>query len=658
MENKKIFINRHDYERVILTDILPYEVPLIFSNIGLYNFIKGNYPNAPDFIKKEVLRLKNEEFYEIDYTMPFNYKIKKHTNSYRTLSIIHPALQKQFIDFYQKYDSLMIHHCNKSPFSLRKPIRVANTYYEKEYLSVKSNFDNRKIEIQQNGFSNQYKHASSYFSYSKYTFMHKFYNSYEKNRLEKKFSYYMTLDISKCFYNIYTHSLSWAVKEKDYAKSNASNHAFENAFDKLMQKSNFNETNGIVVGPEISRIFAEIIFQKIDLFILDEIKEKYELIHKRDYDVRRYVDDYFIFTNDENNLNKILEVLESKLEEYKLYLNEAKSKIYSPPYISNISMAKIDIGHLIERKIFAYLEINYDKKEIEIKNINRYNSKANNFISEVKKIVKQNELRYDDIAGYLFSIFKKKILLLLSNEFEILDIEPLENFLLYILDILFFLYTMSVRVNTTYTISHIIVHINKYLTKLPNSVKYDIQKKIFDEIVFIIENSSYIDNTPNIESLNLLLVKKDLGKKYQLSEKRLRKILNLEEIKELNYFQIISILYYIEDNEKYSSLKKDIVEYIIKLFKNKVKLMGTNKGDIFKETEFTLLFLDILSCPYILERDKKKLVTPFLGKNPTNTKKMEIINYCMRYTWFTNWSDKISMESLLNKKELKVGYEK
>ena len=653
MDNKRIFINRHDYERVILTDILPYEVPLIFSNLGLYYFLKGFYIGTPDFIKTTVLRLKDKT-----YTMPFNYKIKKHTNSYRTLSIIHPTLQKQFIDFYQKYDSVMIHHCNKSPFTLRKPIRVANTYYEKKYLSKNNDYASSQIEVSLNGFSNQSKHASSYFSYSKYTFMHKFYNSYEKNRLEKKFSYYMTLDISKCFYNIYTHSLSWAIKEKDYAKTNANKETFENAFDKLMQKSNFNETNGIVVGPEVSRIFAEIIFQKIDLFVLDEIEEKYQLIHKRDYDIRRYVDDYFIFTNNENNLNKILEIVESKLEEYKLYLNEAKSKIYSPPYISNISMAKIDIGHLIEDKIFSYLEIDYETKKISIKSIKRYNSKANNFISEVKKIVKQNELRYDDITGYLFSIFKKKILLVLSNEFEILDIEPLENFLLYILDILFFLYAMSVRVNTTYTISHIIVHINKYLTKLPNSVKYDIQKKIFDEIVFIIEKSSYIDKTPNLESLNLLLVKKDLGEKYQLSEKRLRKILNLEEIKELNYFQIISILYYIGDNEKYSNLKKEIVEYIIKLFKNKVELMGTNKENVFKETEFTLLFLDILSCPYVLEHCKKKLVTPFLRRNSNNTEKMEIINYCMNYTWFTSWSDEISIESLLNKKELRVGYEK
>lgn len=650
---ERIFINRHDYERVILTDILPYEVPLIFSNEGLYHFFKHSYEEAPEFIKKDVLRLKDKNFYKVDYTLPFNYKIKKHTESYRTLSIIHPSLQKQFIDFYKKYDYVMINHCNKSPFTLRKPIRIANTYYEKDYASKKLNSNG--IEVLSNGFSKQPKHASSYFSYAKYTFMHKFYNSYEKNRLEKKFSYYMTLDISKCFYNIYTHSLSWAVKEKNYAKKNTGNASFENAFDKLMQKSNFNETNGIVVGPEISRIFAEIIFQKIDLFILEKIKKKYNLIHKQDYDIKRYVDDYFIFTNEENNLPKISKILEDKLEEYKLYFNEAKTKIYSPPFISNISMAKIDIGYLIESKISSYLDIDYENKKITINKINAYYSKANNFISEVKKIIKQNELYYDDVAGYLFSIFKKKILLLLSDEFEIIDKKPLEDFLLYLLDILFFLYAMSTRVNTTYTISHIIVHINKYLNKLPNSIKYDIQKKMFDEIVFIIEKLSYFDKIPNIEVFNLLLVKKELGDKYKLSEKRLRKILNLEIIEDLNYFQIISIFYYIEDDEKYSQFKKDIWNYLITLFEKKTKLLGTNKDDIFIETEYTLLFLDMISCPYISEQNKKKLVGLFFVEN---IKKMEIINYLNKYVWFSNWSNEISIESLLNKKELKIGYEK
>lgn len=37
-----------------------------------------------------------------------------------------------------------------------------------------------------------------------------------------------------------------------------------------MQKSNYNETNGILVGPEFSRWVAEVIFSRID----SELKNK------------------------------------------------------------------------------------------------------------------------------------------------------------------------------------------------------------------------------------------------------------------------------------------------------------------------------------------------------------------------------------------------
>ena len=71
-----------------------------------------------------------------------------------------------------------------------------------------------------------------------------------------------------------------------------------------MQHTNYNETNGIVVGPEISRIFAEIILQAVDLAILRQLKDKgYTL--GRDYEIRRYVDDSYVYTNSRKVLDDI-----------------------------------------------------------------------------------------------------------------------------------------------------------------------------------------------------------------------------------------------------------------------------------------------------------------------------------------------------------------
>jgi hypothetical protein len=80
--------------------------------------------------------------------------------------------------------------------------------------------------------------------------------------------------------------------------------AFGEVFDTLMQKLNYNETNGIVIGPEISRIFAEILLQQID-FAVYKILDRSKIKHKIHYEVFRYVDDFFLFYNEEEIKNKL-----------------------------------------------------------------------------------------------------------------------------------------------------------------------------------------------------------------------------------------------------------------------------------------------------------------------------------------------------------------
>jgi hypothetical protein len=69
---------------------------------------------------------------------------------------------------------------------------------------------------------------------------------------------------------------------------------FAQAFDSLMQRANQNETHGIVIGPEISRIFAELLFQSVDQRAILRLRDNhFEL--GADYAIRRYVDDVYIF---------------------------------------------------------------------------------------------------------------------------------------------------------------------------------------------------------------------------------------------------------------------------------------------------------------------------------------------------------------------------
>ena len=296
----KVKINKDDKARILLTELLPYEVPMLFSNEGFYSIIANN--NYSKFFEKIQL-LSRASGDKKKYGIPFNYEIRKNIEGEtRTLSVIHPYCQVYFIDLYDKYDSLMLHLCSKSPIALRKISKIAKFYYSPEFVFSEDAHKNADLEVEPEVLDSETMYLKSYFTYEPIDLIYKFYERNEFQRLEQRFNFLMEFDISKCFYHIYTHSITWAVKDKESAKRNSKEISFENTFDKIMQLANYNETNGIVVGPEISRIFAEIILQQVDINVLSKL-EKLELKYGVDYEVRRYVDDYFVFSNDERLYN-------------------------------------------------------------------------------------------------------------------------------------------------------------------------------------------------------------------------------------------------------------------------------------------------------------------------------------------------------------------
>ncbi|HDS2552779.1 TPA: RNA-directed DNA polymerase, partial [Klebsiella pneumoniae subsp. pneumoniae] len=336
----KIKIKKGDYNRVLLTDVLPYEVPILFSNEDFYHII------SRDDLPCEFKDLFSYENFKT--TVPYTYKIKKGQANFRSLAIIHPAHQLKICHFYKQYEHFIIHLCSRSDISLRYPNKIGTYYYEKDFLKDRVRLKDGGVDLVVDGFDLQSQTASSYFSYKKYPFLYKFYESFEFHRLERKYEYMVKFDISKCFSHIYTHSLAWAVKNKKYAKENTDSTHFEGALDKLFRDFNHGETNGILIGPEVSRIYAEIILQRIDLNIIEKLRKLFNLNFNDDYVIKRYVDDYFIFVSDEINLSKIEMVLSSELEHYKLYLNESKKETTARPFITGLTIAKYELKQVID----------------------------------------------------------------------------------------------------------------------------------------------------------------------------------------------------------------------------------------------------------------------------------------------------------------------
>ena len=651
----KVKINKDDKARILLTELLPYEVPLLFSNEGFYKLVSnGKYSTFFD----RIIQLSKAGGDGRKYGIPFNYEIRKNIEGdTRTLSVIHPYCQFYFIELYEKYDSLMLHLCSKSHISLRRISKVAKFFYSPDFVYSEDTHKNAELEVEPEILSVESQYLKSYFTYYPIDLIYKFYDRNEFQRLEQRFNYLMEFDISKCFYHIYTHSVTWAVKDKESAKRNARETSFENSFDKLMQLANYNETNGIVVGPEISRIFAEIILQQVDLNVSKRLEENYK--YGVDYEVRRYVDDYFVFSNDQKILETAKKEFQKELGFYKLYLNPTKSDIKTPPFITNVTVGKRELQELLLSLYESLFEIKEIKtigvEKVEqvkvLTRIRRPNSISQRFIKDFQCIVKRNNLTYDILSKDIIRFFKAKFSKILKEGELEKDKEVVENLFITLFDILFYAYSLNINSNTTFKLAQILVLACKYLEKQKADLKHTIYSKISKEADFVLTNfhrKSKISET-NIEILNLIIALKKLDGSYGLSVKKLKEILGIDikdGFRRLNYFHIITILYYIENKALYSELKTEI--------ENCVESRFLEDEDPFSKSELTMLFFDYINCPFVNDRSKRKIMqTSGYATSNLADKIKEITD---QEIWFMNWNTEIDLERVLKKKEWGSSY--
>lgn len=655
----KVKINKDDKNRVLLTEVLPYEVPMIFSNEGFYSIV-SNKQHETLLRRIKELSPANTDNEGRKWSIPFNFEIGKTLGGdTRMLSVMHPVNQLDFVELYEKYNSLMLHLCSKSPISLRRISKVARFYYSPNFVFNEDEHKNAEVEVEPEFLDEETKYIKSYFTYKPIDLIYKFYDKMEFRRLEQRFNYIMTFDISKCFYHIYTHSITWAVKDKASSKRNARAKSFENDFDKIMQQSNYNETNGIVVGPEISRIFAEIILQRIDIDTITILRNNpISLKYGVDYEVRRYVDDYFVFANDERNLQKIKEVFQDKLSYYKLYLNQSKADTKTSPFISDIHVAKREINQLLVALFNKIIVQNTNENETDKTKsilVRKPYSISQSFIKDFQCVAKRNNLTYDIISKDVVRFLKSKISQIFRSDKIIKKGDDFENFLLSIFDILLYCYSMNINANTTFKVAQAIVLVCKYFEKNNNNqTKHAVFSKISQEIDNIFTDNKRKakgKNKSNIETLNILIALKKLGEKYLLTGKRIKTLFELDtedSYNSLNYFQIITLLFYIENNNSYDEIRQNIEKSVVEKY--------SEDKDIFAKSELVLLFFDIICCPYVSDKTKRNLInqTKFCDKGESVENKISDISSKKR--WFTDWDTEIDLERILKKKEWGSSY--
>jgi hypothetical protein len=140
------------------------------------------------------------------------------------------------------------------------------------------------------------------------------------------------MDYKSCFDSIYTHAYKWIVERNVIDSKNADNSNLFISIDRILQNINGRSSNGLVVGPEFSRMIAEMLLQQIDsevLFVLSNNGIEYD----RDYTIYRYVDDIIVFSNAQETLDVIIGKYNLISEKYLLHLNELKLVVGETPCI-------------------------------------------------------------------------------------------------------------------------------------------------------------------------------------------------------------------------------------------------------------------------------------------------------------------------------------
>ncbi|HHQ4449196.1 TPA: antiviral reverse transcriptase Drt3b [Aeromonas hydrophila] len=661
MAKVKIKLKKRDFHRALITDVLPYEVPFILTNEGFYR----EASNTDGILYKDpILRKVFIEHPRID-TIPLEFRIAKDGVSERKLYLIHPNSQLDIVKLYGSYNQLICHLCSRSSFSLRYPSKIAHSYYSKEHHEKTTPDEKFKDEGVSIDSINEPVYASTFFEYKNVGFLYKFYDSYDFHRIEKKFNHQFKFDIAKCFDSISTFQLSMSLRDISSYKQSKGLYSFENEYESIMNRCFNGNSHGIVIGPEFSRIFSEILLQSIDVEIkrklenyTDAYNQKKPIYEHTHYVIKRYVDDYFLFYNDVAIKKIVHSVVIDELSKFRLYCNESKSKDSNVPFITGVTIAKQELSSLLGN-FFTRFEFFKEDERGYTSKLDRYYKISNQLITDIKCIVYNNSTSYSSITGYFFTLVRSKISSIheQAQKLDGNDVQcgRLTNFLLILIDISFFVYSMDYRVRSTYLISQIVVMINSITKHLDLTDADSIKKKIYDEAYLSIKSAHNKNSLRNIESLNLLIAIRDVDIDYQLPAKDIEKIIGLDKAILPCYFNLMTCLFYIQNKRNYLTTRNKVMSVIKEKF-------NCPQVSIRNDSELAHLFFDSIRCPYLTDRHKFEITDLALNHQlnlKVGKKNIEdIVNSIKSYDWFIDWNleSSDSIERLLMKKELKSPY--
>ncbi|MCD0458834.1 RNA-directed DNA polymerase [Roseiconus lacunae] len=401
------------------------------------------------------------------------------------------------------------------------------------------------------------------------------------------------LDIQGCFSNIYTHTISWAIRGKAEAKDPDARNAWytvDSAFDRIWRSVNHNETHGILIGPEASRIFAELILQEVDAIAEKAILEKHGLSHGREFEVRRYVDDYFLFANENSVCDRVEERIRRCLAIYKLQINESKTDQYEKPFTSKLSSAK----RMISRSFQEILDRALERRE---DGVPRRINLERDLLSQFKMVVSQFDCRYEECTGYAFTVIADFATRLpVRSRIQLLDAGVIALAARFLeLD---FRYSIAIRVTRFFL----------ELSSQPQAdqaaateLKRRVDSHVATEFISIVSNALGRSPVPGQELASFLVATASIDSIHRSASSAAKLVWDwcADEASEdkLDYFSVISILYFCGNRTQYDNLRIDIIASC----RHFLEASRTSH----QRADSAMLCADLATCPFIRRSDRE-----------------------------------------------------
>lgn len=481
--------NKLDY---ILTDLLPVELSELFSFKPFYDYLleKTNNKILCQIVEDVKLsKAKNDKKLFVGGwdTQPLKYSILKGSNSHRQMSIIQPLSVLNLYIFIECYQKDILNYFEKEHcFSLRYHKKSSDLFYKGKNKKTISYFQdqskrNAKLAIQQMG---------TFFKTIPFESINAFTGSLNWRMCNFNYSYYAQVDYKSCFDSIYSHAYKWIIERNVIDSKGAKHSSLFITIDRILQNINGKSSNGLIVGPEFSRMIAEVLLQYIDKQVKIQLFKE-GIIHKQDFVAYRYVDDTFIFGKSQEIIDRVIFTFSNIAQGFLIQLNELKIIKGTTPCLPKSWLAGTRIISDTLSSWF-YSKEEYSKLGDDCKFIVK---KDFVFIDRIKDditiLVKSFEKDKRTIVSFLLSTLFNNISRKKDGSI-LFDSNGLERpFML--LDMAFFIYSFCPSYEQTRKLISIIVYINNELDFKSDKMTKKKLRNLINRYSFIFINSNLFD---------------------------------------------------------------------------------------------------------------------------------------------------------------------